>query len=439
MMTLREELCGLLGASREEFVAATRVRGAQERVDGLTRFCRSLLRGSTLCMVDGSVRYFDGMIYAPAPMDEARAVLSNLLIDEGASPTDVRKMGDMPLSVIYEKKRTASDALAFTNCIYDLRAGKRCPFGPEWVVTSQLSYAFNERARCRKFVKFLGEVLPDGKEQAAMMEFFSLAFVDRREVSVEKMALFIGSGANGKSVVFEVIKATLGEDAVSVLDPQQLADEKMVPYLKGKRLNFSPDVRKGAAFESALKALASGQKVTGRRIFCDAEQISAPPLAFALNEMPPMRDTTDGFFRRLIVFPFDETIPEERQNKHLASDIIRDELPGVFNILMASRAALRERGYEFDLSAKMRSRLSALRIEARADKSPVCTFLAGRGLSPTPAYPGQLPVSITQGEIILGLRGAVSASSVTKELARYGVEVRRGHEVRTYLVYPIQK
>ena len=439
MTSLRDELSSLLGGSRSEFDAAIKVRIAQDRVDALTRLCRSLLRSSTLCLVDGAVCFFNGKIYAPVGMEEARAALSNLLIDDGASPTDVRKMGDMPFSVIFEKKKATSEAIAFLNCIYDLRAGVDREFGPQWVVTSLLPYEFKDSARCKKFGKFLSEVLPDEKEREAMMEFFSLAYVERREVSVEKMALFIGGGANGKSVVFEVIKAVLGEDAVSVLDPQQLADEKMVPYLKGKRLNFSPDVRKSAAFESALKALASGQKVTGRKIFCDAEQIAAPPLAFALNEMPPMRDTTEGFFRRLLIFPFDETIPEEKQNKHLAADIIRDELPGIFNYLMLCRSSLKERGYEFDISTKMRSRLAALRVKARADKAPVRTFLAGRGLSPTPAYPGQMPVSITQGEIVLGLRGAVSASAVTKELSRYGVEVRRGHEIRTYLVYPIPK
>ena len=155
--------------------------------------------------------------------------------------------------------------------------------------------------------------------------------------------------------------------------------------------------------------------------------------------MPPLRDTTEGFFRRLLIFPFDVVIPEEKQDKGLAAAIIRDELPGIFNLLMLSRMSLRERGYEFALSAKMRSRLSSLRIESRADKSPVRTYLEGRGLSPTPAYPGQMPVSITQGEILLGLRGVISASAVTKELSKYGVEVRRGHEVRTYLVYPIPK
>lgn len=439
MSMLRDELLSLLSSSREEFDRVKAVKSALDRIDSLTRFCRQMLRDSSLCVVDDCVRYYDGRVYASVTMDAVRGILGNLLMDEGASPTDVRKMGDMPLSVIVEKRRERSDALAFQNCIYDLEVGIDRPFSPLWVVTELLPYSFDDSARCPRFGRFLREVLPDEDEQNALMEFFSLAYVDRTKVSVEKMALFIGSGANGKSVVFEVIKAVLGEDAVSVLDPTQLADEKMLPYLKGKRLNFSPDVRRSAAFESALKALASGQKVTGRRIFCDAEQISAPPLAFAFNEMPPLRDTTDAFFRRLLIFPFDVVIPEEKQDKGLAAAIIRDELPGIFNWLMLCRISLKERGYEFAPSVKMRARLDALRSEWRSDVSPVRAYLSRRGLSPFPMYPGQECVPITQNEIVLGLRGMVSAAAITKELAGYGVKVVRTRESRSYRVFQIQK
>ena len=429
----------MLDGSRGEFDIALGVKSALERVDALTRYCRALVRSSSMCMVDGTVRYFDGRIYAAVTMDGVRVVLGNLLMDEGASPTDVRKMADMPLSVISEKVRERSDAIAFQNCIYDLKADVNRDFGPEWVVTELLPYKYSHRAKCHRFGQFLDEVLPDRKEQDAMLEFFSLAYVDRRAVSVEKMALFIGTGANGKSVVFDVIKAAIGEESVSTLDPAQLADEKMLPYIKGKRLNFSPDVRRTAAFESALKALSSGQKVTGRKIFCDAEQVVAPPLVFALNEMPPLRDTTDAFFRRLLIFPFDVTIPEEKQNKHLAADIIRDELPGVFNLPMLSRMSLRDRKYEFALSEKMRKRVDALKSEWRSDVFPVRAYLAQRLLTPFPSYPGQESVVITQNEILLGLRGQVSAAAVTKELASYGISVHRGHEQRTYRVFQIKE
>jgi len=430
------ELRTLLGSRGERLCAATAIKGANERVDALTLLCREILRESTLCVVDGRTCAFDGRCYSPVTLEDVRVCLGNLLMDSGASPLDVRRMGDMPLSVISEKRRTRENALCFSNGVYDLDADSFSEgFDPGRIVTESLPYRYDPDAPCPRFISFLREVIPDKVERRAMLEFFSLAYVDRRRTSVEKMALFVGSGANGKSVVCEVVQRLLGEGSVSNLDPAQLSDEKMLPYVKDKRLNFSPDIRQGAAFDSALKALASGQRVTARRIFSDAEQITCPPIVFALNEMPYFRDTTDGFFRRLLVFPFDVVIPEERQDKTLADRICRDELPGIFSLLMKSRAELRSRGYEFAPSKGMSDRLESLRCEARSDRSPVRAFLQRRGLSPVPLRPGQPFVEITQNEINLGLRGAVSPTAISRELGHYGVEARRTREQRIYRVY----
>jgi len=433
---LRDELSSRLSGMQEAFASALGVKGANDRVDALTRFCRDLLRSSSLCLIDGAVHYFDGRIYSPAP--DVRTDLADLLVDRGASPLDVRRMGDMPLSVIGEKCLAPSDALAFRNCIYDLSAGRKRAFGPEWVCTDLLPYDYSPSARCPRFSAFLDEVLPDACEQAAMLEFFSLSLLDRKGVSVEKMALFIGEGANGKSVVFDVVRAVLG-GRVSSLDPAQLADDKMTPYLNGARINLAPDVKRSSAFESALKALSSGQAVTGRRIFHDAEQVCAPPLAFAMNDLPAFRDPSNAFFRRLLVFPFDVTIPEERQDKTLAATIISSELPGVMNLLLKALSDLRARRFDFHPTEKMRSRLEAIRGLSREEDSPVRAFLAKRGLSPTPAFPGQEGRRISQSEIVSALKERLSPTAVTRELRSFGVEVHRGREERYYIVYPIQK
>lgn len=440
MSGLRDELSALLGGRVESLRSAVKAKGANDRVDALVRFCRDLLRASSLCLIGGVPHYYDGRVYARVSWEGLRLALGNLLMDADVSPTDVRKMGDIPLSVVSERVVEPGPYLAFTNGVFDLAGGSFLPFGAERVVVRFLPYPFDARARCPKFNCFLNEILPDGAEQTAMMEFFSLCLVDRSRVSVEKMALLVGEGSNGKSVLFDVIKAVLGgSDAVSTLDPSQLADEKMLPYVDGKLLNFSPDVRRSSAFESALKALCSAQGVTARRIFCDAQTVVAPPLAFALNEMPYFRDRTHAFFRRLLLIPFDVTIPEERQDKTLAATLIAEELPGIFQMLLRRRESLRERGYEFVCSQKMTDRLAALRVEARSDVAPVRGWLTSRGLSPFPSFPDQPFVVVSQADILEDLGGSLSAAAVSREMRSYGIEARRGREARYYRVYPIVK
>ena len=437
---LASEFSSLLGARRDVFDAALGVRGANERVDALTLLCRDILRSSSVCLVDGKLHHFDGRCYVSVPRPSVLSVLGNLLVDSGASPTDVRRMGAMPADVLVEKVRVRADAVCFSNGVYDLRADRFEPgFSRDVVVTDALSYAYSPDAVCPLWDEFLEEVLPDARERAALMEFLSLAYVDRTRMSIEKMALFVGSGANGKSVVCDTVKAVLGEGAVSNLDPSQLRDERLLPQVIGRRMNFAPDVRKNSDFDSSLKALASGQEVTARRLYSDAETLRCPPIVFALNEMPYFRDSSEAFFRRLLVFSFDVVIPPERQDRTLALRIRQSDLPGVFNRLMEARRTLLARGGDFALTTKMREALDRLRasVVGGADH-PVRAYLERRGLTPEPQTPDAPWVNITQNEIELALRGRVSRTAITRELASYGVTVHRGRE-QYYRVYQLKQ
>lgn len=435
---LRRELASLLERRRDDLSAACKVKGTNDRVDALTLLCRDVLRASSLCVVDGTVRCFDGQCYAPAPMDEVRITLSNLLVDLGASPTDVRKIGAMHTDVVLEKKRVRDNALCFDNGVFNLDSMVFHPgFSADRIVVERLDYAYDDSADCPRFSSFLDQVLPDRVEQDAVMEFFSLAYVDRRQFSVEKMALFIGAGANGKSVLFDIIQRVLGPDNVSTLDPAQLSDDKMLPYVAHARLNFSPDVKRSSAFDSALKALSSGQRVTARRIFMDAEQVLCPPIVFALNEIPRLLDTSDGFFRRLLVFPFNVTIPPEKQDKSLAATICRTERPGIFHALMLARQRLQDRGWEFSPSSEMRDAFAALERKYRSSRFPVRAYLASIGFGVEPAYEGQTPVAVSQNAIMQGLGNAFTRTAISRELSEYGILVHRNNDERFYNVYKL--
>jgi putative DNA primase/helicase len=54
-------------------------------------------------------------------------------------------------------------------------------------------------------------------------------------------------------------------------------------------------------------------------------------LIFNCNELPKDTEHTNAYFRRFLIVGFDETIPEEKQDKELHVKIIENELSGVFN------------------------------------------------------------------------------------------------------------
>ena len=430
------ELSGLLSPLSEDASRIRGIKGSNDRVDALTLLVRDVLSSSSLCHIDGELHVFGGRCYVPVSKQAVLGVLANVLTEAGFSPTDIRKMADMPLSVVSGRSYPRSRSLlCFTNIVVSLDGIKPVgfPFGPQMVVTEALSYAYDPDATCPLWEAFLSEVLPDSSVRAVLQEFFGMCYLDRRRLSVEKFLLLIGGGANGKSVIFEVMKAVFGEDNVSTFDSQQLVDEKMVPYVKGRRLNFAPDMRRSSSFDSALKALSSGQDVTGRRIYGDAEKVQCPPLCFAMNEMPFFKDTTDAFFRRLIPIRFEVTIPPQRQDRSLVRRIVASDLPGIFNWAIAGRNRLLASGGEFTPCPAIDGYLRDLRRRVEEMSAPVRRYLSSKGYAVYPSYDGQPTVKVSQREIASAI-GDISPTAITREMGRYGIAPHRSREIY-YRVY----
>ena len=411
------------------------VKSRNDRIDAITKVVRDVYADSSLCVVDGAFSFFDSRCYTPVSSDTILTITRNILVGMGASPSDLRTMGNMPLDIIKEKSYSSdTNLLCFENCILDIRTKETLAFSPSLVVKERVPYSYDPSAGCPEWASFIGWAVPDEDERACLQEFCGMCYIDRTRMSVEKFAVLIGSGANGKSVFCSAITAAMGEGNVENLDPTQLTSEKMIPYLIGKRLNCSPDVRASAAFDSALKALASGQSVTGRKIYGDAVNVKCPPIIFSLNTIPFFRDTTEGFFRRLFVFSFDSHIPPERQDRGLASRLVAKESAGILNWILEGRDRLLRNGGNFTRSAKMEKTLADIRTQTEWNTTPAVAYLLQKGYSLTPTRPGQICTKVSATDIYNALGGKVSKTSISHELQRAGVHMVRNHEMY-YCVY----
>lgn len=435
---LKSELSELLSSDRERLDEITVMRSAQQRVDSYTLLLRDVLAGSSLCYLNGALSYHDGKSYVVVSQKDVSDALSNILIGFGVSPSDTRRISDMPLLVLSDRKYAIDHGkVCFGNCVLDMRSGDVLSFGADVHTNYVRPFDYHEDARCPKWHSFLDEVLQDEDEQACLQEFFGLCFLDRERYSVEKFAMFVGSGSNGKSVVFDVIKAVIGRDWVTFLDPSQLVDPKNVIDVDGKKLNFAPDIRKGASFDSALKALSSGQEVTGWKMYEGGKVVKCPPLVFAMNELPRFRDVTSGFFRRVLLFSFDVVIPEEKQDKSLAARIVRDESAGVFRWMMEGlwrmQERLREGKREFTYCERMARNLEVLKKKVRNEENPVLQYLENAGWSVEPVWMGQEAVKVSASEIYQGMGCRISMNAIARELTSLHVRKARATNVTYYL------
>jgi phage/plasmid-associated DNA primase len=92
-------------------------------------------------------------------------------------------------------------------------------------------------------------------------------------------------------------------------------------------------------------------------------------LVVATNTLPPVDDSSDGFWRRAIMIPHNVKTPEAEQDKQLADKIIHGELRGL-HLALWGLARLKEQGR---FTSARRSEKA--REQYRRDNDPIGTFL----------------------------------------------------------------
>lgn len=200
----------------------------------------------------------------------------------------------------------------------------------------QLSFDFNPDALCPQFDKFLNEVLPEKEAQDVLMEMIGYCFIPTRKLKLERSMMLYGLGANGKGIIYELVKEILGKQHVSGFSMGALSfDPNTRAQLSGKLLNYSSELG-GKCNPDMIKKLISGEDVDVKTLYKDVWTMSdyTCKFMFNTNSLPKETEANVAFFRRWIILPFDVTIPKEKRDKKLP-DKLKKELPGIFNRVVA--------------------------------------------------------------------------------------------------------
>ncbi|MBZ5857773.1 DNA primase family protein [Flavihumibacter profundi] len=207
-------------------------------------------------------------------------------------------------------------------------------------LTYQLNFNFDEKATAPIFQRYLDRVLPDNGVQSILAEFMGYIFA--KNLKLEKCLLLYGSGANGKSVFFEIINALLGQENVSNFSLSNLTQEHNRYLIANKLLNYGSDNKPNIDTE-IFKLLTSGEPIQARLKYQNSVIITNyARLCFNCNELPQNVEDNEAFYRRFIIIPFNVTIPENERNASLAKEIINNELAGVFNWILSGLNRLLE-------------------------------------------------------------------------------------------------
>ena len=230
----------------------------------------------------------------------------------------------------------------------------------EDLFTYMLDYVFDPMADCPLWHSFLDRVLPEAESQFVLREFIDYCLMNDHRL--EKMLLLYGGGLNGKSVTLEIIESLLGSMNVSYLSLSDLTtDEVKRAGIEGKKLNISHESGKDVN-PNVLKQLTSGERVLIKHLYVDPRETNNYGKFIAAFNQLPKAENTFGFFRRLIILPYEVTIPKEEIDRQLTSKL-KAEISGILNWVLAALPELMKQG-EFTTSEKCEKALDQYRLQS---------------------------------------------------------------------------
>lgn len=220
----------------------------------------------------------------------------------------------------------------------------------DYITKSLRADSIGDPARAVRWLQFVNEVTLGDAELADWLQRF-LGYSLTGSTQAQFFVFLFGSGANGKSVLTEMVQHLLGDYAISI-QPATLCDTDRkgggassdLARLDGVRFAVAPEAEEGSRFaESMLKALVGGDTMQVRELYCAPRDIK-PVLKLALtgNHKPDIKGTDGGIWRRVRLVPFLASF-EGRGDPHLSAKL-RAEAPHILAWLVAGCVAWQARG-----------------------------------------------------------------------------------------------
>lgn len=255
-----------------------------------------------------------------------------------------------------------------SNGIFDLEAYEISSHNPAIRSSYQLPISYDEKAECPIFISFLKDVFENDNERIEVVqEIFEYCLT--AETSAQKAFIFYGRGANGKSLLAEILMNMVGKSNTSAVPLNEL-DNPFARYeLVGKVLNLATEneISDKGFNTTFFKSIVAGDAIQVEKKFEQGFMYQTfCKLVFCLNNLPYSKDKSWGFHRRLIVIPFNRVFHEDDPNTKNYDELkaeILSELNGIFVWALEGLKRLRENKFKFSKSEAVNRALEDYKIE----------------------------------------------------------------------------
>ena len=232
--------------------------------------------------------------------------------------------------------------LVLENGILNLETLELSDYDPNFLTTIKLPIEYDPKAWCPKFVSFLKDCLEPHDIVTVIEEMANILNTNRKNFEVS--AMWIGDGANGKTCLLNMIGRVFGSANCSNVSIHAMQNQPFSIYqLDGKLANLHGDISNKELNSLGLfKQIISGEPLPCSKKFKDPfTLVSFAKHFFSANEMPDIKDNSDGAFRRIYVTKWEnQFIAGVNRIEDLDKIILKEEKNGIFNLIIENYKTL---------------------------------------------------------------------------------------------------
>ena len=223
----------------------------------------------------------------------------------------------------------------FFNCangVVHLPTGTLRPHDPAMRMSRQCPYDYAPQVSTR-WLQFLDEISMNDPQWVDYLQRVC-GYILTGHVREEVLIFMIGFGANGKSVLANVLNRIMGSYAVSLpsaflMQSSNRNGEAATPalaMLQGARLALANEVESGSKLSAqTVKVACSVEPIAARHMYGNSFSfLPTHKLVVRGNHKPIIQDSDDGIWRRIHLLPFDRRFGPDEKDMQLESKLMAE-------------------------------------------------------------------------------------------------------------------